>query len=298
MQVVYRYPDIHGTEADMLDPGPVDEVARAAEQAGFDAIAFTEHPAPGARWLDTGGHQSLDPFVTLAFAAAATERIKLLTYLCVLPYRNPFLVAKAAASVDKLSGGRFILGDGTGYLKGEFSALGVDMEQRNALFDEALEVLPLHWSGEPFTAAGSNFSCKQTIGRPTPVQQPIPIWIGGNSKLTRRRVAERAQGWMPVTQAPEVMQTIRTSPAPTGDVLAAQIAEMRHVAAERGATIDVAYPYMDRTFQTDPGKDMDRHRDAVAELEAAGVNWLVVTGITAERAATLEFIQAFGANPL
>src|SRR5215470_5758176 len=288
MQFVYRYPDIHGTEADMLDPGPVDEVAVAAERAGFDAIAFTEHPAPGARWLDAGGHQSLDPFVTLAFAAAATERIKLLTYLCVLPYRNPFLVAKAAASVDKLSGGRFILGVGTGYLKGEFNALGVDMEQRNELFDQALEMLPLHWSGKPFTVTGRDFSTKETIGMPTPVQQPIPIWIGGNSKLTRRRIAEHAQGWIPVAQSPDVMRTIRTAPAPTGDVLAAQIAEMREAAAARGGTVDVAYPYMDRTFQTAPGKDMERHRDAVAELEAAGVNWLVVTGITDDRAATFE----------
>ena len=71
--------------------------------------------------------------------------MRLLTYLAVAPYRNPFLLAKAAATVDKLSGGRFILGLGAGYHKTEFFALGVDFEERNALFDEALEVLPLHW---------------------------------------------------------------------------------------------------------------------------------------------------------
>ena len=90
-----------------------------------------------------GGHQTLDPFVALAFAAAVTKRLRLLTYLAVVPYRNPFLLAKAAATLDRLSGGRFILGVGSGYLKTEFFALGVDFDERNALFDEALDVLPL-----------------------------------------------------------------------------------------------------------------------------------------------------------
>ena len=84
-----------------------------------------------------------------------TSRIRLLTYLAVVPYRNPFLLAKAAATVDKLSGGRFVLGVGTGYLKTEFRALGVDIEERNALFDEALDALPLHWKGETFDYQGA-----------------------------------------------------------------------------------------------------------------------------------------------
>jgi len=298
MRFIYRYPDITGIEHDMLDPGPVDDVAIAAETAGFDAIAFTEHPAPGARWLGAGGHQTMDPFVTLAFAAAATERIKLLTYLCVLPYRNPFLIAKAAASVDKLSGGRFILGVGTGYLKGEFSALGVDMGLRNELFDEALEAISLHWSGEPFSFSGRSFSAKGTIGRPTPIQPQIPIWIGGNAKVTRQRVAERAQGWMPLVMPPEVMPTVRTATPPGVDELRSQIAEIREIAAARGASIDVAYPYKDATLQTNPGRDIDRHREAVAELRDAGVNWLVVTGMTTTRAATFEFIESFAENRL
>ena len=84
MKFIYRYPEAHGTADDMLDAGPVDEVAAAAEAAGFQGLAFTEHPAPGARWLDAGGHQTLDPFAALPFAAAATSRIRLLTYLCML----------------------------------------------------------------------------------------------------------------------------------------------------------------------------------------------------------------------
>jgi probable F420-dependent oxidoreductase len=130
--------------------------------------------------------------VALGAVAAVTERISLLTYLAVTPYRNPMLLAKAAATVDMISGGRFILGMGTGYLKGEFFALGVDFEQRNALFDEALEVLPMHGSGERFSYEGRHFNARDLIARPSP-KRPIPIWIGGNSKLTRRRVAAKAR---------------------------------------------------------------------------------------------------------
>jgi len=82
----------------MLELGALDEVAAAAEKAGFDAISLTEHPIPGAAWLESGGHQSLDPFVALGFAAAATTRLRLMTNLVVAPYRNPFLLAKAAAT--------------------------------------------------------------------------------------------------------------------------------------------------------------------------------------------------------
>lgn len=190
MKFIFQYPDFHGLDGDMLDAGSVSELAILAEAHGWDGFSFTEHPAPTAKWLETGGHQSLDPFVALGHVAAVTKRLKLLTYLAVLPYRNPLLLAKSAATVDKLSNGRFILGVGAGYLKAEYFALGVDFEERNVLFDEALDVLPLHWSGEPFNYQGTHFSCRDTIGRPRPVQQPIPIWIGGNASLTLRRVAE------------------------------------------------------------------------------------------------------------
>ena len=94
MKFILQYPQANGLRRDMLDAGDVGEMAAAAEKAGFDGFSLTEHPIPGAKWLAQGGHQSVDPFVALAFAAAATTRLRLLTYLAVVPYRNPFLLAK------------------------------------------------------------------------------------------------------------------------------------------------------------------------------------------------------------
>ena len=297
MQFIYQYPETSGSQRDMLDAGPIDVVARACEEAGFNGFAFTEHPVPGARWLDAGGHQTLDPFVALAYAAAVTERLRLLTYLAVAPYRNPFLMAKSSATLDRLSGGRFILGLGTGYQRSEFHALGVDFEERNALFDEALDVLPLHWSGEPFSYKGRHFEARDVMARPRPTQNPIPIWIGGNARITRQRVAERAQGWMPLFGPPTLHTTVRT-PALAGiEETADMIAEMRDVAAKRGQQLDVIYPYLDPSIDT-AAKDADRHREAFAELERAGVTWIAAGGTTFAEADTLRFIEEFGGTYL
>ena len=121
-------------------------MATAAESAGFHGLGFTDHPAPSQRWLDSGGHDALDPFVAMGFAAARTTTLRLIPNIVVLPYRNPFIVAKAGATLDLLSGGRFTLAVGAGYLKGEYAALGVGHAKRNDLFDEALDVIKAVWT--------------------------------------------------------------------------------------------------------------------------------------------------------
>jgi probable F420-dependent oxidoreductase len=299
MRFIFHYPETSGPEGDVLDAGPLHEVAVTAERFGFDGFSLSEHPVPGARWLASGGHQTLDPFVALGYVAAATERLRLLTYLAVAPYRNPFLLAKAAATLDKLSGGRMILGLGTGYQKTEFYALGVELEERNALFDEALDVLPMHWSGEPFSYEGRHFSARDVIARPRPVQNPIPIWVGGNSKLSRRRVAERAQGWMPMSGGAELSATARTPSLGSVGELADAVTGLREAAVAAGRTdpIDVLYSYQVAGIGS-PAFEADRHREALAELEKAGVTWVVVSSRTYERSATLEFIEAFGTTYL
>src|SRR5712691_5128289 len=106
---------------EFLEPGTISRLAAAFEAAGVDAIAFTEHPAPSAKWLGDGGHLTLDPLTALAFCAATTTRLRLMTHLLVLAYRNPLLAAKQIATTDILSGGRLIVGVGGGYLRSEFA---------------------------------------------------------------------------------------------------------------------------------------------------------------------------------
>jgi probable F420-dependent oxidoreductase len=292
MQFIYQYPETLGLDTDMLAAGAVAELAVAAETVGWRGFAFTEHPAPGARWLSAGGHQTLDPFVALGHAAAVTQQLRLLTYLAVVPYRNPLLLAKSAATVDKLSGGRFILGVGTGYLKAEFHALGVDFDERNTLLEEALDVLPLHWRGSPFTYQGLHFDARDVVGVPRPVQDPVPIWIGGNSELTLRRVAERAQGWMPLTSHVDISATTRTPHLGSFDVLGAAIERLRARAGERAADLDIAVAYTDPSIAA-LDVDVKRHRDAFAELESMGATWLIVPAPSGKPPQTFEFIDAF-----
>jgi probable F420-dependent oxidoreductase len=297
VQYLLQHPEPIGIERDLFDAGDVVTVAKAVEAAGWDGIAFTEHPAPGYRWLaEGGGHQTLDPFVALGAAAAVTERIKLLTYLAVVPYRNPLLLAKAAASVDMISKGRMILGVGTGYLKGEFFALGVDFDERNALFDEALEVLPMHWSGERFSYEGRHFNARDLIARPSP-KRPIPIWIGGNSKLTRRRVAANAQGWMPMSGPPEMATTTRTAHLAGLDDIAAAIREVKELAGDRASELDFLVLYTDDSILR-TGVDVERHRDALGRIRDAGATWVSFAWDFSTQAETLAFVEGFAADHL
>ena len=142
MRFTFTHPmHSHPYNPELVTGSGIAAVAAAAEAAGFDGFGFTDHPAPTQRWLESGGHDALDPFVAMGYAAARTTTLRLIPNIVVLPYRNPFVVAKAGATLDLLSEGRFILGVGVGYLKREFAAVGVDFDERGHLFDEALEVI-------------------------------------------------------------------------------------------------------------------------------------------------------------
>lgn len=258
-----------------MTAGPITDLARTVEEAGFDGLSFTEHPAPSARWLDAGGHQTLDPFVALSAAAAVTYRIRLVTYLSVATYRNPFLLGKSAASIDLISAGRFTLGLGAGYQKSEFTALGVDFDRRNELFDDALEVLPRYWSGEPVEFEGSTFEARDVVCAPIPVQQPIPIWIGGNSRVTMRRVAARCQGWMPMLVDETIAATTRTAHIPDITALGERIAELRTMAGDRTDPIEVLVTYPD-TRIADVSSPTEEHVERLAQMEEVGVTWVSI----------------------
>lgn len=259
--------------------GLADFVA-AVEDLGFDAIAFTEHPAPSRKWLDCGGHRSVDPLAALAFCAALTNRIRLVTYLLVLPYRNPLLAAKSIATVDVLSDGRLVIGAGSGYLRSEFAALGVDFEQRTQLLDEAIEVLRELWTGKAYVHDGLHFSARDQVCTPAPVQLPHPpIWIGGNSRSGRRRVARVAQGWTPLLLDQRTATTTRTPPLRTPGELATAIKELHELVLAEGrdpADIEIQVQTPQSAFLTDDTTSTEQHRDHLGQLAAAGVSSFVV----------------------
>ena len=183
--------------------------------------------------------------MALSFCAAATERLRLIPNIVVLPYRNPFVVAKAAATLDVLSGGRFTLAVGAGYLKGEFAALGVDHAERNDLFDEALGVLKAIWTGDDVTVEGRHFSARGITAHPRPVSEPHPpIWIGGNSGAARQRVADHGDGWAPFPAAPLVAKTARTVVLDSPARLAEAIDDLRRrldAAGRDPAGVDISF---------------------------------------------------------
>ena len=152
MQHWFTYPLVaHPYNPEFMSRDGVVRVAQAAEAAGFGGMGFTDHPAPSDKWLNSGGHDALDPFVVLAVVGGATSTLRLIPDIVVLPYRNPFIVAKASATLDVLTEGRFVLSVATGYLRSEYRALGVDFDQRNQKFDEALDPDPFHRCADSVT---------------------------------------------------------------------------------------------------------------------------------------------------
>jgi probable F420-dependent oxidoreductase len=258
-----------------IEDGHLADVARLAESSGFQGVAATEHPFPNDQWLDQGGHHAFDPFVALSFMAAATTRVQLLTFVLVSGYRNPYLTAKALASLDKLSGGRVLAGMAVGYLRPEFEVLGADWDHRGPLFDAAIDAMRAAWSGDsvditgPFPATGHT-----QLPRPARVGGP-PVWIGGNSSAARRRAAERGDGWMPIAQG-EVMASItRTPPLETIEQLAGMVADLRRRRTEIGGSpLDVCFsPFGD---QADPASWCQQIRRELPAYESAGVTWLMI----------------------
>jgi probable F420-dependent oxidoreductase len=258
-----------------IEDGHLVDVARLAEEAAFDAVAATEHPFPDDEWLAQGGHHAFDPFVALSFMAAATTRVQVLTFVLVSGYRNPYVTAKALASLDRLSGGRVVAGMAGGYLRSEFEVLGADWEHRGALFDAALDAMRLAWSGGsvdidgPFPAHGHS-----QLPTPTRPGGP-PVWIGGNSAVARRRAAQRGDGWMPIAQSEAMAAITRTPPIETVGQLGQMAADLRRRReAAGGAQLDICFaPFGD---QADTVSWCKQIRSDLPAYEAAGVTWLTI----------------------
>ncbi|MGE0881555.1 MAG: LLM class F420-dependent oxidoreductase [Acidimicrobiia bacterium] len=291
----FTYPLVqHPSSPEFMSGDSVIKVAKAAEAAGFDGMGFTDHPAPSHKWLNAGGHDAFDPFVALAVAGAVTTKLLLIPNIIVLPYRNPFLTAKSSASVDCMSNGRFVLSVATGYLRSEYTALGMDFEARNELFDEAIDVIKQVWAGDEVSVEGHGYKALGVTANPKP--KHIPIWIGGNSPLTRRRVATVGDGWNPFPASPGLAKTARTIPLAGLDDLAPMLDHLwRHVdaAGRDKADIDVTFsPMLPGVGSAD--FNADATLEQLDRMAAIGVTWTSGNVSGASLAQALESIEQYG----
>ncbi|MFD8235037.1 TIGR03619 family F420-dependent LLM class oxidoreductase [Streptomyces sp. NPDC059696] len=180
--------------------GPEDllEIARAADGAGFDYLASCDHVGVPRRLAAAMSTVWYDPVATLAFLAAATAHVRLLSHVAIVGLRHPLLTAKQYATVDHLSGGRLILGVGAGHVQEEFEALGVDFRGRGAVLDESIDALRAALGPDEFPEHRGKLYTFEGLGqRPRPVQDPVPLWVGGSSPAAVRRAALKGDGWLP-----------------------------------------------------------------------------------------------------
>ena len=189
-----------------------DSIRRAAIQAeslGFDDVWVSDHVAVPSD-ASYPPPYLYDPFTTLTWAAAATERVRLGTSILVLPQHATVAVANTCASLDALSGGRVLLGVGAGWLEGEFRALGASFEDRGARLDEAIDVLRACWQSDPTDHQGRFHRIESLRVLPKPAAGRVPIWVGGHGERAFRRGTEKGDGFHALGKTPEEMADLVT----------------------------------------------------------------------------------------
>ncbi|MFL5296402.1 MAG: TIGR03619 family F420-dependent LLM class oxidoreductase [Phenylobacterium sp.] len=210
-----RKPTTYGITTYNYEPQDLLNLARNAERLGFEGLWFGEHYVIPRTY---GGHHPsrtetpkdqndardktiigddvriYDPWFLLGAVAGATTKLKIGTAICIVPMNNPLILARHTATAHDVSGGRFLLGTGAGWLKEEFDAIGVPFNERGARLDETIEILKKAWAGGYFSHEGKHFRFDELQISPHPIK--VPLVCGGNSGPALRRVAEVADAWI------------------------------------------------------------------------------------------------------
>jgi probable F420-dependent oxidoreductase len=254
----------------LTEPAAVKTVALATERLGFSTLWAPEHVVLLSEYASqypySAGEFPMpvetpfgDPFTTLAYAAALTSKIRLATGICLVPEHNPLVLAKTVATADRLSGGRFILGTGIGWLEEEFEAIGVTWERRAHRTREYIEAMRLLWSGEQASYSGEFVNFHGALSYPKPARnRRVPVWFGGESGPALRRVAEYGDGWIGFNLSPdEAASKIK------------RIEELLKACGRKRSDVEIAVsPYM-KPMTPD---DLKRYRDLGVD-EVALVNF-------------------------
>jgi probable F420-dependent oxidoreductase len=195
--IVTLVPRSHSAWETDAGPAELRQIVQAADRLGYHHVSCSEHVGIPTEVAHVRGGRYYDPAATLGFFAGITARVRLLTHVVVLPYHHPLAVAKRYATLDRLSGGRVILGVGVGSLREEFDLLGVDFDGRGPRYDDALKALRAGLSESVPTYAGTHYRFDGFRIDPTPVQMRVPIWLGGRSPRSLRRALGSGDGWDP-----------------------------------------------------------------------------------------------------
>lgn len=274
----------------------VREISQALEQAGVTGACLSEHPAPEADWLhnDPTGHDTLDPLVALSFVAANTTRLTVFTNILVLPFRNPFLTAKAVSTLQVLSDNRMILGTGVGYQEAEFDALGAPYRQRGALTDEALETLRDIWKGGAVVKQGLHFNAIGNEPRPVPAVIP-PIWVGGSSDKAVERAARWGDGWIPYFSVPTNDPVVMRSSLVSLEHFSEKIDRLMELRDQNGQSgpFDIA-PGSPFRPVTATSSDAEQFVETAKNVATCGANWIWTPLPATSRAEFLDKVAWFG----
>ena len=189
------------------DPQPLVDLACRAEELGIDSVWAHDHVFNVGHVFDRiGGKPYYEPLTLLGFVAGRTQRVRLGTSVLVLPYHNAVRLAKTAATLDALSGGRLVMGVGVGLIEKEMRAMGSPYAERGAFTDESIAVMRALWAQDDPKFDGKYYQFDGMKFSPKPKQKPIPVVIGGVSRAAIRRAARLGDGWQPLGLAPEALE--------------------------------------------------------------------------------------------
>jgi probable F420-dependent oxidoreductase len=195
--VVVQLPGVASAWEAEAGPEELREIAGAADRLGLSHLTCSEHVVVPEDVAATRGGTYWDPLATLSFLAAATSSVRLVTQVLVLGYHHPLELAKRYGTLDRLSGGRLVLGLGVGSLEEEFDVLGAPFADRGPRADDALRALRASLSTPTPAYRGEYYGYDGVVVEPHAVQRRVPLWIGGRSRRSLRRAVELGDGWMP-----------------------------------------------------------------------------------------------------
>jgi probable F420-dependent oxidoreductase len=232
----------------------VAEIARAADALGYHHLTCSEHVGIPVDVAAVRGATYWDPLSVFGYLAAVTEQVRFATYVLVLAYHHPMEIVKRYGTLDRVCGGRLILGVGVGSLKEEFDLIGAPFDDRGDRGDDAIRALAASFGVPEPEYHGTHYDYSGFLVDPVSVQVPVPVWIGGRTMRSLRRAVEVGQGWSPFGLSLEEM--------------AAMLDRARDTEAWAARTTPIEVALQPGTF--DPIGDPAKTRDRLAELERMG----------------------------